>query len=282
MRQERRGLACAIPGWYERDVTETEVKILRPVRLLCATGPIPLVQAACVAAILAGSAAWGATLTVFAAASLTEAFRTIGRDFEAAHPDSKVEFNFAGSSTLARQIVEGAPADVFASADDENMKKVADAGDVAGTPKPFAHNRLVVIVPRGNPKQVKSLADLSRQGMTVSLAAPAVPVGKYAAEAFAKAGATVPEASREADVKGVVTRVSMGEADAGVVYVTDVAPVKDTLETVSIPDAQNVVASYPIAELKGAPNAGGAKEFVAYVLSQPGRRVLTDAGFLPP
>ena len=282
MRQERRGLACAIPGWYERDVTETEVKILRPVRLLCATGPIPLVQAACVAAILAGSAAWGATLTVFAAASLTEAFRTIGRDFEAAHPGTKVEFNFAGSSTLARQIIEGAPADVFASADDENMKKVADAGDVAGTPKPFAHNRLVVIVPRGNPKQVKSLADLSRQGMTVSLAAPAVPVGKYAAEAFAKAGATVPEASREADVKGVVTRVSMGEADAGVVYVTDVAPVKDTLETVSIPDAQNVVASYPIAELKAAPDAAGAREFVAYVLSQPGQGVLADAGFLPP
>jgi molybdate transport system substrate-binding protein len=282
MRQERRGLACAIPGWYERDVTETEVRVLRPVRLTCATDLIPPVRAACVVAILAGSAAWGATLTVFAAASLTETFRTIGRDFEAAHPDSKVEFNFAGSSTLARQIVEGAPADVFASADDESMKRVVDAGDAVGTPKPFAHNRLVVIVPRGNPKQVKSLADLSRQGMAVSLAAPAVPVGRYAAEAFAKAGAPVPDASREADVKGVVSRVSMGEADAGVVYVTDVAPVKDTLETVSIPDAQNVVASYPIAELKGAPNAAGAKEFVAYVLSQPGRRVLADAGFLPP
>ena len=233
-------------------------------------------------AILAGSAAWSATLTVFAAASLTEAFRTIGKDFEAAHPGTKVEFNFAGSSTLARQIIEGAPADVFASADDENMKKVVDAGDVADTPRPFVHNRLVVIVPRGNPKQVKSLSDLSRPGMIVSLAAPGVPVGRYAAEAFAKAGAPVPDASREADVKGVVTRVSMGEADAGVVYVTDVAPVKDKVETVSIPDAQNVVASYPIAPLKGAPNAAGAKEFVAYVLSQPAQRVLAEAGFLPP
>lgn len=233
-------------------------------------------------ALLAGSAAWGATLTVFAAASLTEAFRTIGKDFEAAHPGTTVEFNFAGSSTLARQISEGAPADVFASADEENMKKVVDAGDVAGTPKPFVHNRLVVIVPRGNPKQVKSLSDLSRQGMTVSLAAPGVPVERYAAEAFTKAGAPVPSASREADVKGVVTRVSMGEADGGVVYVTDVAPVKGKVETISIPDGQNVVASYPIAVLKGAPNAAGAKEFVAYVLSQRGQRVLADAGFLPP
>src|SRR5262245_66464258 len=141
------------------------------------------------------SAASGATLTVFAAASLTEALHTIWKDFEAAHLGTKVEFNVAGSSTLARQIVEGAPADVFASADEESMKKVVDAGDVAGTPQPFVHNRLVVIVPRGNPKQVKSLSDLSRQGMTVSLAAPGVPVGRYAAEAFTKAGAPVPSAS---------------------------------------------------------------------------------------
>jgi molybdate transport system substrate-binding protein len=233
-------------------------------------------------AILAGSAAWGATVSVFAAASLTEAFRTISKDFEAAHPGTKVEFNFAGSSTLARQVIEGAPADVFASADDENMKKVVDAGDIAGVPKPFVHNRLVVIVPRGNPKQVKSLSDLSRAGMTVSLAAPGVPVGRYAAEAFAKAGAPVPSASREADVKGVVTRVSMGEVDAGVVYVTDVAPVKEKVETVPIPDAHNVVASYPIAQLKGAPNVAGARDFMAYVLSPPGQRVLANAGFLPP
>jgi molybdate transport system substrate-binding protein len=231
--------------------------------------------------MLAGPA-WGATVTVFAAASLTEAFRTIGKDFEAAHPGTKVEFNFAGSSTLARQIIEGAPADVFASADDENMKKVRDAGDVAGVPKPFVHNRLAIIVPRGNPKQVKSLADLSRPGMTVSLAAPGVPVGRYATEAFTKAGASVPNASREADVKGVATRVSMAEADAGVVYVTDVAPVKDKVEMVPIPDGHNVVASYPIAQLKGAPNAAGAHDFMAYVLSHPGQRVLANAGFLPP
>jgi len=233
-------------------------------------------------AVLGASSACAATVSVFAAASLTEAFRTIAKNFEAAHPGTKVEFNFAGSSTLARQIVEGAPADVFASADDENMKKVVDAGDVAGVPKSFVRNRLAVIVPRGNPRDVKGLADLARPGMTVSLAAPGVPVGRYAAEAFAKANTPVPDASREADVKAVVTRVSMGEADAGVVYVTDVTAGGDKVEAVPIEEAQNVVASYPIAQLKGAPNAAGAQDFIAYVLSPPGQRVLTNSGFLPP
>jgi molybdate transport system substrate-binding protein len=232
--------------------------------------------------VLGASSAWAATVSVFAAASLTEAFRTIANDFEAAHPGTKVEFNFAGSSTLARQIVEGAPADVFASADDENMKKVVDAGEVAGAPKSFVHNRLAIIVQRGNPKHVKSLADLAHPGMTISLAAPGVPVGRYAAEAFAKAKTPVPDASREADVKAVVTRVSMGEADAGVVYVTDVTAGGDKVEAVSIEEAQNIVASYPIAQLKGAPNAAGAQDFIAYVLSPPGQRVLTSSGFLPP
>src|SRR5262249_41821262 len=154
---------------------------------------------------------------------LTETFRTIAKGFEAAHPGTTVEFNFAGSSTLARQITEGAPADVFASADEENMKKVVDAGDVASPSQTFVRNRLAILVQHANPKPVTGLADLARPGMTVSLAAPGVPVGHYAAEAFAKAKVPVPEASREADVKAVVTRVSMGEADAGIVYVTDVA-----------------------------------------------------------
>jgi molybdate transport system substrate-binding protein len=232
--------------------------------------------------LLGASSAWAATVTVFAAASLTEAFRTIGKDFEAAHPGTKVDFNFAGSSTLARQIVEGAPADVFASADDENMRKVVDAGDVAGSPQSFVHNRLAIIVPRGNPKHVKSLADLARPDMTISLAAPGVPVSRYAAEAFAKANTPVHDASREALVKAVVTRVSMGEADAGVVYVTDVAAGGEKVEAVPIEEAQNVVASYPIAQLKGAPNAVGARDFITYVLSPRGQRVLTHSGFLPP
>ena len=233
-------------------------------------------------AVAAASSARADTLTVFAAASLTEAFRTIGKDFETAHPGTKVDFNFAGSSTLARQLIEGAPADVFASADDENMKKVVDAGDLAGAPQPFVGNRLAIIVPRGNPKHVSGLADLARQGMVISLAAPAVPVGHYAVEAFGKAGVSVPDASKEADVKAVVARVSMGEADGGVVYVTDVAAGGDKVEVVTIPGAHNVTARYPIATLKGAPNAAGARAFIAYVLSPPGQSVLKQAGFLAP
>ncbi len=233
-------------------------------------------------ALPAASSARAETITAFAAASLTEAFRTIGKDFEKAHPGTKVEFNFAGSSTLARQIIEGAPADVFASADGENMKKVVDAGDVTGQPQPFVANRLAIIVPHGNPKHVKGLSDLSAQGMVVSLAAPAVPVGHYAVEAFGKAGAQVPNASKEADVKAVVIRVSMGEADAGVVYVTDVTAGGDKVEAIAISDAHNVTAHYPIATLKGAPNAAGAKAFMAYVLSPPAQTVLKRAGFLAP
>jgi molybdate transport system substrate-binding protein len=232
--------------------------------------------------VLAASIARAETVTVFAAASLTEAFRTIAKGFEAALAGTTVTFNYAGSSTLVRQIIEGAPADVFASADEENMKKAVDAGMVSGSPQTFVRNRLAIIVPRGNPKHVTGLADLGRAGTVVSLAAPAVPVGHYAVEAFGKAGVPVPASSNEADVKAVVTRVSMGEADAGVVYVTDVAAGGDKIEAVSIPEAQNVVASYPIATLSHAPNAAGARAFVAYLLSPAGQAVLTKAGFLPP
>jgi len=233
-------------------------------------------------ALLAATGACAENLTVFAAASLTDAFRTIGKEFDAAHPGTKVEFNFAGSSTLARQIIEGAPADVFASADEENMKKAVDAGDVAGKPQTFARNRLAIVVPHGNPKRVAGLADLGRAGMTVALAASEVPVGRYATQAFAKAGVPRPEASSEVDVKAVLTRVAMGEADAGVVYATDMTAGGDRVEAVTIPDAHNVIASYPIATLKSAPNAAGARAFVDYVLSAAGQGVLQRSGFIAP
>jgi molybdate transport system substrate-binding protein len=232
------------------------------------------------AILLAGSTAAAETVTVFAAASLTEAFRTIGEDFEVAHPGTKVEYNFAGSSTLVRQIVEGAPAEVFASADEENMQKAA--GELASAPQVFAQNRLAIVVPKGNPKQVKGLADLGRTGMIVALTAPAVPVGRYAIEAFGKAGVPAPAGSNEADVKAVLTRVSMGEADAGVVYATDVITGAANVEAVTIPDAHNVLARYPIATLKAAKNTAGAQAFVGHVLSAPGQRVLAGAGFLAP
>ena len=230
--------------------------------------------------LLAASTAGAGTVTVFAAASLTQAFRTVGKQFEAANPGTTVDFNFAGSSTLVRQILEGAPADVFASADEENMQKVA--GQLAGAPKLFARNRLAIIVQKGNPKQVRALADLARQGLTLALAAPVVPVGRYALEAFAKANVTAPAGTNEIDVKAVVTRVAMGEADAGIVYTTDAAAGGSKIEAVAIPDAHNVIARYPIGTLKTAGNAEGARAFGAYVLSPGGQRVLAASGFLAP
>lgn len=230
--------------------------------------------------LLLASPARAETVSVFAAASLTDAFRAIAKDFETAQRGATVELQFAGSSTLVRQILDGAPADVFASADEENMQKVAAA--IAGTPAVFARNRLAILVGAGNPKHVTRLGDLTREGMTIALAAPAVPVGRYALEAFAKAGVGAPAGSNEADVKAVVTRVAMGEADAGIVYTTDVADGGSRVEGVAIPDDQNVIARYPIAVLKEAPNAAGARAFVAYVVSEGGRRALTASGFLAP
>lgn len=233
-------------------------------------------------ALAASSRARAETVTVFAAASLTESFRTIGKAFEAARPGTTVDFNFAASSTLARQIVEGAPADVFASADEDAMRKVVDAGAAADAPRSFVGNRLAILVPRGNPGHVRDLADLGAAGVTLALAAPAVPAGRYAAEAFARAGVPVPASSNEADVKAVVTRVAMGEADAGIVYVTDVAAAGERVEAVTIPAAHNVVARYPVAVVKGAPSAAAARGFVAYLLSAPAQRVFADAGFVAP
>jgi molybdate transport system substrate-binding protein len=233
-----------------------------------------------VGCMLVASSGAAETVTVFAAASLTDAFRTIGKDFEASHPGTKVELNFAGSSTLVRQIVEGAPADVFASADEESMQRAA--GEVAGGTQVFARNRLAIIVPKGNPNRVTGLADLGRDGTTVALAAPAVPAGRYAIEAFGKAGVAVPAGSHEADVKAVVTRVATGEADAGIVYATDVVAGGAHIEAVAVPDAHNVLARYPIAVMKSAKDAAAAQAFVAHVLSASGQRMLAVAGFLAP
>ena len=228
---------------------------------------------------LAGTTARAETVTVFAAASLTEAFKTIGKEFEAANPGTKVEFNFAGSSTLARQILEGAPADVFASADEENMEKVRAE---VSSPQIFAGNRLAIIVAKGNPKKVASVVDLGKHGLTVSLAAPVVPVGRYAREVFVKAGVPVPASSSEVDVKAVATRVAMGEADAGIVYTTDVAAAGGKVEGVAIPDALNVRAKYPIATVRASKNEKGALAFVRFVLFPEARKLLTNAGFLAP
>jgi len=222
------------------------------------------------------------TLNVFAASSLTAVFRAVGTAFEAAHPGVKVSFNFAGSPTLVQQIREGAPADVFAAADEANMQKLVEAGAVADAPRIFAQNLPQIVVARGNPHHIAGLADLTRPGLVVVLCGETVPAGRYAQEAFTKAGVTPPAGSRELDVKAVVSKVALGEADAGVVYVTDVKAARDSIEGVGLPVAHNVVARYPIAALREAAHPDSARAFLDFVLSDPGRKILGDYGFLNP
>ncbi|MPY93582.1 MAG: molybdate ABC transporter substrate-binding protein [Acidimicrobiia bacterium] len=221
-------------------------------------------------------------VTVFAAASLTEAFTEIGAQFEGADPEADLTFNFAASSALVRQITEGAPADVYASADEANMTKLVDASGAAGEPQVFARNPLEIIVQPGNPKGITGLADLANSGVVFVTCAPEVPIGRYTADALQKAGVTATPASYEENVKAVATKVTLGEADAGVVYATDVAAAGASAEGVTIPEDHNVVASYPVATTSEAPNAEGAAAFVELVLSDDGQAVLEEFGFAAP
>jgi molybdate transport system substrate-binding protein len=218
------------------------------------------------------------SLSVFAAASLTDAFTRLGEDFTAAHPGVKVEFNFAGSNELVTQLQQGAPADVLATADPKSMQ---EAGDLVSAAQAFAGNKLVIAVAPGNPEGIDELADLARQDLKVVLAAPEVPAGKYAEEVLGKAGVTVEPVSLEVSVKGVVAKVSLGEADAGIVYMTDIDAANGKLEGIAIPDDQNVIATYPIAAVAASEYAGDAQAFVDLVLSAEGQKVLADYGFLP-
>jgi molybdate transport system substrate-binding protein len=218
-------------------------------------------------------------IKVFAAASLTAAFTKIGEDFTAANGGTKVTFNFAGSQALATQIRQSAPADVFASADTTNMDKVKD---LVGTPQNLASNLLAIVVEKGNPKGVKGLHDLANSDLKVVLAAEEVPAGKYAKQILDKAGVKLTPVSQEDNVKAVVTKVSLGEADAGIVYVTDVTAGGDRVEGVDIPEDQNVTAIYPIATVKATKAQDKAQAFMDLVLSGQGQQVLEQYGFLPP
>jgi molybdate transport system substrate-binding protein len=218
-------------------------------------------------------------VTVFAAASLTAAFQSMGSAIGQVNPPLLAEYNFAGSPTLVAQIQQGAPVDVFASADQPNMQKLVDGGLVSGSPWVFATNRLQIVVAAGNPKGITGLADLVRPGLVVVLCAPAVPCGRYAAQALQKAGVRVVPASQETDVKAVVSKVALGEADAGIVYVTDVKAGGAKVQGIAIPDNQNVVATYPIAVVKGASHGRAAQAFVDFVLSAQGQRILASVGF---
>ena len=213
---------------------------------------------------------------VFAAASLTEAFKALPAD------DSLVwNYNFAGSPTLVTQIENGAQADVFASADTANMDRLEKDGLLAEPPRVFAHNKLEIVVAAGNPKGIHSLGDLTRSDIIYISAAPTVPAGKYASQILARAGVTVTPKSLETDVKSVVGKIELGEADAGIVYVTDVAAAGVKVQGVLIPDSENVVATYPAAVLKSARNRASAEGFIGDLLSAQGQAVLHRYGFLP-
>jgi molybdate transport system substrate-binding protein len=218
-------------------------------------------------------------ITVFAAASLTESFTKIGKDFETAHPGTTVKFNFAGSSALAQQLNQGAPADVFASAAPTNMKQVTDAGAITATPVTFVKNKLEIAVPAGNPGKVTGLADFAKVDLKIALCAEQVPCGAAARKVFDTAGIKAAPDTLEQDVKAVLSKVSLGEVDAALVYKTDVKAAGSKVEGIEFPEADKAVNDYPIAACAKAPNAAGAKAFVDYVLSDKGRAVLSGAGF---
>jgi molybdate transport system substrate-binding protein len=221
------------------------------------------------------------TLTVLAAASLTESFTALEKRFETEHAGVDVKISFAGSSALAQQIIQGAKADVFASADEANMKKVTDASLTADTPQIFATNQLTIAVPPGNPKKITGLADLGKDGVIVVVCAPQVPCGTAAQKVERAAGVPVKPRSEEQDVKAVLTKVQAGEADAGLVYLTDVNSAKGKVEGVAFPEAAQAVNRYPIAVVKDAPQADLAKAFVDLVRGA-GKDELTKVGFSIP
>jgi len=244
-------------------------------------GPIALlamlVAVACGQATAAPSGPARTTLTVFAAASLQPAFDKIGQKLQGTR-NVATTFSYAGTQTLTTQLTQGAPADVFASADFAHMTTVESAGLLEGQSALFAHNRLEIAVAKGNPKGIKALADLARSGLVVVLADPSVPAGKYAQQTLAKAQVTVHPASLEQQVTGVLSKVALGEADAGIVYHSDVVT-SGKVDGVPIPDDENVIADYPVGILKATQNGSGAMAFVAFVLSADGQSLLKAAGF---
>lgn len=222
------------------------------------------------------------TLTVFAAASLTETFEEIGNEFEKANEGVTVEFSFAGSSDLVTQIQQGAPADVFASADENNMKKATDDDLTATTPEIFVTNTLTIAVPPDNPADVKGLDDLADDDVDVVVCAPEVPCGAAATRVEDAAGIDISPVSEEQSVTDVLNKVSTGEADAGLVYVTDVKGSDEKVTAIDFPESSEAVNSYPIASLADSKNGDAAQELVDYVLGEVGQKVLTDAGFGQP
>lgn len=263
-------------------------------RLLCLSLLLAALAACSAPPAGAPTVAHPATLTVFAAASLTESFGELGQLFEARRPGVTVVFNFAGSQQLVQQLAQGAPADLFASANNRQMQAAVETGRVdAASPQPFVHNRLVLITPADNRAGLASFADLARPGLKLVLAAPEVPAGQYAQDflelagqdpalgADFVAGVTQNIVSYEENVRAVLSKVALGEADAGIVYATDAASAGDAVRILPIPDALNVVASYPLAPIANSAQAELAAQFIALVLSPEGQAVLARYGFDP-
>ena len=245
---------------------------------------VSLIVMACVLGMViacSGSSVEG-ELLVSAAASLTDAFAEVEAAFEEENPDVDVVLNLGSSSALREQILEGAPADVFASANTSNMDQVAEAGEVAGEPEIFVTNSLQIAVPTGNPAGVTGLEDFAREELLIGLCAEDVPCGDFGRQALENAGVTPSIDTNEPDVRALLTKIEAGELDAGITYVTDVLSTSGTVEGVDIPAEVNVVAEYPIATLTGAPNPDAAAAWVEFVLSEDGQAILTSYGFTSP
>ena len=222
------------------------------------------------------------SLVVSAAASLDGAFTEIAAVFEDQHPGNDVLLNFAGSSTLREQILEGSPVDVFASANISNMDAVVEAGEVSGQSEVFALNRLQIAVPAGNPAGVESLADFSDEALLIGLCAAGVPCGDFARETLALAGVHPAIDSDEPDVRALLTKIAEGEIDAGITYITDIAASGDDVDGIEIPDDVNVLAEYPIATVASTASPEAAAAFVELVLSETGQAILRGHGFASP
>ncbi len=278
------------------------VRILRSSRVLFALLALCLLLAACGQnSTTSGSGNSSATptpaattLQVFAAASLKSSFTEIQTKYKQAHPNIKIIYNFAGSQALVQQITQGAPADIFASADQNNMKKVSDAG-LALSPQNFADNTLAIIIPTSNPAHLSTLKDLGNKGVKIDVAASTVPVGSYTLQVLDKTGKssdygpTYESAvkknfiSQEDNDTAIVQKVELGEADAGFVYTSDVtAAAASKVKSISIPAALNIIAQYPITVLKNSKSVSDAQAFVQYILSPDGQAILTKYRFLPP
>jgi molybdate transport system substrate-binding protein len=268
--------------WKKRAVGISVAAVAAAITLAGCGSSSSNTNAASTPAAGSSSAQVSGTITVLAAASLTGTFNQLGQMFQTAHPGTTVKFSYGGSDTLAAQITQGAPADVFAAASPATMKTVTDAGDATGTPQNFVKNQLVIAVPPGNPKKITSLKDLTDPKLKVVLCAPTVPCGAAATKAEKAAGLDVKPVSEAQDVKSALTPVELGEADAALVYRTDAKAAAGKVDAVEFPESAGAINEYPIVALKNAPNAAGAKAWVNYILSPEAQAVLIAAGFQAP